>query len=253
MPTLPGYSPGRATGYVPPASDYNNDILQQGNWTLLMLGRQTSFPASPATNDTCFRSDLGTWFRYDGAAWQQMGFASFSTSLRPASPPTNYRYIDTTDGHIYRWTGSAYAACLGRVRILDYTTGLDLFSGLALTATTYVDCSLANSFTVTDASANIEVTVDLAAIITSTTASNEFTLFVLIDGTTRYALATSIVATANSYVGIAGGTIDIGTLSVGAHTAKTQLYAVSAATGYCRTSSLAPYEHFRMQVHENHP
>jgi hypothetical protein len=83
-------------------------VLQQGAWTQLMLGAATAFPASPNTSDTCFRSDLGAWFRYDGAAWQQMGAATFTTAARPAAPPTGYRYFDMTANAVYRWTGSAY-------------------------------------------------------------------------------------------------------------------------------------------------
>jgi hypothetical protein len=107
-PTLTAYSPGDVTGYVVTAANYNTEVLQQGAWTQLMLGAASSFPASPNTSDTCFRSDLGAWFRYDGAAWQQMGLAFFTTATRPAAPPTNYRYADLTDGAIYRYNGSTY-------------------------------------------------------------------------------------------------------------------------------------------------
>jgi hypothetical protein len=107
-PTLLAYSPGHPLGYKVTDVDYNNDSLQQGAWTQLMLGAATAFPASPASGDTCFRSDLGAWFRYDGAAWQQMGLAFFTTATRPAAPPTNYRYADLTDGAIYRYNGTTY-------------------------------------------------------------------------------------------------------------------------------------------------
>jgi hypothetical protein len=112
-PTLISYSPGHSTGYIVTAADYNNDTLQQGAWTQLMLGAATAFPASPNTSDTCFRSDLGAWFRYDGAAWQQMGTATFTTANRPAAPPTDYRYYDLTTKAVYRWMGSAYTDNMG--------------------------------------------------------------------------------------------------------------------------------------------
>jgi hypothetical protein len=124
-PTLTNYSPGDATGYTVTAANYNTEVLQQGAWTQLMLGAATSFPASPNTSDTCFRSDLGAWFRYDGTAWQQMGTADFTTANRPAAPPTDYRYYDLTTKAVYRWDGSAYTDNMG----LPAWTVISAFTG----------------------------------------------------------------------------------------------------------------------------
>jgi hypothetical protein len=109
-PTLTAYSPGDGVGFVVTNSLYNTEVLQQGAWTQLMLGAATAFPPFPNTDDTCFRSNLGAWFRWDGTAWRQMGRAFFATASRPAAPPTDYRYVDLTDGFAYRWNGSAYVA-----------------------------------------------------------------------------------------------------------------------------------------------
>jgi hypothetical protein len=109
------------TGYVVTAGNYNTEVLQQGAWTQLMLGAATAFPAGPYTNDTCFRSDLGCWWRYDGAAWQQMGEAFFTTANRPAAPPTGFRYFDTTANAVYYYNGAAY-------------TGLSLIVGASAAA-----------------------------------------------------------------------------------------------------------------------
>jgi hypothetical protein len=40
-------------------------------WAVIVKRAATAFPASPATGQLCFRSDLDVWYRYDGAAWQQ--------------------------------------------------------------------------------------------------------------------------------------------------------------------------------------
>jgi hypothetical protein len=308
-----------------------------------MLGAASSFPASPNTADTCFRSDLGAWFRYDGTAWQQMGLATFTTAARPAAPPTGFRYFDTTANAVYRWTGSAYVSDplavpadiatatagvvpltventnvtptadlqdwkangvivtslnargvltatgirggttfpaspasgdvyfrsdLGgwwryngtawvqmgaRVKIMEYNASTDLMSATAIAASTWTDICANQSFTVDDALAPVEIILNLGLLYSSATAANEAACALLIDGTTRYQISANVVGAVGTFAGLAGGSVNIGTLTAAAHTVKVQINSISASTGYLRASSDPTWEFLRLQVFENHP
>ena len=316
-PTLIAPSPGRTFGYLVQPGNYNNDVLQQGHWVQDLLRSYTAFPASPSSGDTCFRSDLGAWYRYDGTTgtgtvstaitgtgsqtvtttaahglavgdavlidaelvpvtavpssttftaswgtahvgsstftfyrWRQMGAAFYATASRPANPPTGYLYVDTTDNHTYRYTGTAYVTEAARLRLLDWTASTDI-AGASLTASTYNSLFSAQSFTVVDAASTIEVTALIGTLLFG--GSSELALAIVIDSTTHYSLCSAYFEAASTFIGLPGNTVNIGSLSAGSHTVQAQVYPLANCTIYCRASSVPINEFLRIQVHENHP
>jgi hypothetical protein len=249
-PTLTNYSPGDVTGYIVTAANYNTEVLQQGAWTQLMLGAASAFPASPNTADTCFRSDLGAWFRYDGTAWQQMGLATFTTAARPAAPPTDYRYRDLTDRFTYRWTGSAYVKQGTALNLLNYIATADIFNASAAVVTTQTDVLANQSFTVQDANSRILVSVSSGASFQGSTSNAPLGTRVLIDNTTAYQMPTGGAVASQLTTWLYAATFDVGPLSAGSHTVKIQYYAFNAATLYLRPGTQPNYEALRVQVTE---
>jgi hypothetical protein len=211
-PTLTAYSPGDVTGYVVTAGNYNTEVLQQGAWTQLMLGAATSFPASPASGDTCFRSDLGAWFRYDGTAWQQMG---------------------------------------ARLKIVDNAYAVDQYSASPYAGSTQTNLGTSVSFTVLDLKSNIEVIIALAAVATITGGGGQIATSILIDGTTRYTIGQTYVPTAGTIVALFGGIVNIGSLSAGTHTVQVQFIGTAAGSVWLLASTAPTYYQLRTQVMEN--
>ena len=75
-PTLPPYNPGEPVLYEVTNVDWNQQVLQQGARTQLLIEPVTAFPASPAVGDWCFRSDVGTIYictNATGPVWTPIG------------------------------------------------------------------------------------------------------------------------------------------------------------------------------------
>jgi hypothetical protein len=78
------------------------------------IGRGTSFPGSPATNDLFIRTDEKKLYRYTGSAWDATGDGVGTTinsgTSFPGSPTTGDLFIRTDQDKLYRYTGSAWNA-----------------------------------------------------------------------------------------------------------------------------------------------
>jgi hypothetical protein len=211
----------------------------------------TAFPGTPATGLEVYREDFGSWFRWDGTAWRQVGDAYFTTAARPAAPPTDYRYLDLTDHFTYRWTGSAYLKQSTTIRQLDsfYTT--DQYTGAPWTAATWGSLGTTLTFTVEDANSQIEINILLAAMIQCSVAS-EIATSIIIDSTARYNVSGGVVPSAGAYTKFTGGMMNVGTLSAGTHTILVQAMSVSAGTMTFIPAS-SSYSFLRTQVFERKP
>lgn len=70
----------------------------------LMTWGGTSFPASPSSGQTFYRTDFRAWFHYDSLAWQQISVGAFASF--PASPVLNLRVHRTDYDLTFFYDGS---------------------------------------------------------------------------------------------------------------------------------------------------
>jgi hypothetical protein len=211
----------------------------------------TAFPTAQATGETCYRSDLRSWFMWDGGAWRQMGTPFFTTAARPASPPADFRYIDLTDGKSYRYYSGAYNQCFSRVRTLAVAGNTDVYSGTVIGAGTYTPVMVV-TFTVVDPGASIDIAVNANASITNGAVVNNFLMDILVDSTTAYSLCgLNNVAASSSLVSLPGGTVNIGSLAAGSHQLSVRYYGFQQFTLSARYAGYVPFEFCRIQVFES--
>jgi hypothetical protein len=131
-PGTPTGTPTTQTGTVPFIWDSTHNILYAyygGAWQPQNMGQGTSFPGSPITNQTFFRTDLNVWCEYNGTRWlgpRQTMTLSFSDNGNPKTytagntivgrfaPPEKGTYwidnitwrgrVDTTSSILKFWT-----------------------------------------------------------------------------------------------------------------------------------------------------
>lgn len=93
------------------------------------LGRGTTFPGSPATNDLLFRTDLGEWYYYDGTQW-------LSTAIH---------YVPLTASYIQAVAdGSTTTATIGKSQC-GVMTALPAVGVVAVSVFVQMGQSIANS------------------------------------------------------------------------------------------------------------
>jgi hypothetical protein len=100
---------GTAAAYYGSAPTFaTNNYLILGSGDIGTTG-VSAFPASPATNQTCYRADFRSWFMFDGARWNQMAPGIF-TGAFPANPVQFMSVTRTENMCTYYWSGSAWVA-----------------------------------------------------------------------------------------------------------------------------------------------
>jgi hypothetical protein len=213
----------------------------------------TAFPAAPQTNETCYRRDLGAWFRWDATAWRQMGDAYFTNATRPAAPPNGFRYRDLTDNFTYRYTGSTYVKQSTAVRLADYILASDTWSATALSAGGFIAVGSTINFTVEDAGSQVALHFAIAMVYQNTSATQGHTALRLnVDGVLGTVIADNFLAASN-YAALNGGTVVLSGLSAGSHSVYVELRTAVNINLFMLAASAPANYGFRGTVIEHKP
>lgn len=177
--------------------------------------------------------------------------ATNTVSVSAATAPTVNQALVATNGSTATWQSISTTST---TVLLSYIANTDLADTLAISATTWTDSGVNQSFIVNSATSKVAVSCNGNYRVGAGASIQDIAARLVFDvaGTpiTRYLSGNQVPGTALTNVLSGAGDIVLTGLTAGTHTVKMQIYNTVAGQAFCRASTQPNTEFFSMYVLE---